>query len=129
MGFVLFVSLILVGCNQEERTIEVNEMNETDANEVKQIMENYEEIYGGRAIIVDDQLLVAVQSKPWLDYKKTKIEKNLKKQLEERLPDYEVTVSADFKLYWETEKLLDETDEEKIVKKVEKLKKLKEEET
>lgn len=129
MGFVLFVSLILVGCNQEERTIEVNEMNETDANEVKQIMENYEEIYGGRAIIVDDQLLVAVQSKPWLDYKKTKIEKNLKKKLEEILPEYDITVSSDYKLYWEAQKLLDEEDSEKVKEKVEKLKKLKKEET
>lgn len=128
MGFVLFVSLVLVGCN-DEKTIEVNEMNETDASEVKGIIENYKDIYGGRAIFVDDQLLVAVQSKPWLDYRKTKLEKKLKNELEERFPNYDVTVSADFKLYFEAEKLLDEEDEEKVAKKVEKLKKLKEEET
>lgn len=127
--FPLFLSIFLFGCNEEEKTIEVNNASGEEVEEVTTVIENKDEIYSGRAIFVEDQLLVAVQAKPWLDYKKTKIEKDLKEQLNERFPNYEITVSADYKLYWEAQKLLTEEDTEKVKEKVEKLKKLSKEET
>lgn len=129
MVFPLLVAMFLIGCNNEEKTIEVNNASSSDVEEVTTIIENNNEIYSGRAIFVEDQMLVAVQAKPWLDYKKTKIEKKLKEQLEEKFPNYEITVSADYKLYWESQKLLKEEDTEKVMDKVEKLKKLSKEET
>jgi len=125
----LLLFMFLTGCNDDQKTLEVNDIGGEESEKVKIIMENEEEIYSGRAIFVEDQLLVAVQAKPWLDYKKTKIEKNLKKKLEESFPEYDITVSSDYKLYWEAQKLLKEDDGEKLKKKVEKLKKLKKEET
>ncbi|MBB5149243.1 YhcN/YlaJ family sporulation lipoprotein [Ureibacillus thermosphaericus] len=124
----IFLSILLVGCN-DEKTLEVNNANGEEVKEVAAIIKNEDEINSGRAIFVEDQLLVAVQAKPWLDYKKTKIEKNLKKKLEEILPEYDITVSSDYKLYWEAQKLLKEEDSEKVKEKLEKLKKLKKEET
>ncbi|MEK4253262.1 YhcN/YlaJ family sporulation lipoprotein [Ureibacillus sp. FSL K6-2830] len=124
----IFISILLVGCN-DEKTLEVNNANGEEVKEVAAIIKNEDEINSGRAIFVEDQLLVAVQAKPWLDYKKTKIEKNLKKKLEEILPEYDITVSSDYKLYWEAQKLLKEEDSEKVKEKLEKLKKLKKEET
>ncbi|WP_096550524.1 YhcN/YlaJ family sporulation lipoprotein [Ureibacillus thermosphaericus] len=124
----IFLSILLVGCN-DEKTLEVNNANGEEVKEVAAIIKNEDEINSGRAIFVEDQLLVAIQAKPWLDYKKTKIEKNLKKKLEEILPEYDITVSSDYKLYWEAQKLLKEEDSEKVKEKLEKLKKLKKEET
>ncbi|WP_339288989.1 hypothetical protein [Ureibacillus sp. FSL K6-0786] len=126
--FPIFLSVFLFGCN-DEKTLEVNSMNGQEVEEVTTIMKNEDDIYSGRAILVEDQLLVAIQAKPWLDYKKTKIEKNLKKKLEEILPEYDITVSSDFKLYWEAQKLITEEDSEKVKKQLNKLKKLKKEET
>lgn len=110
--FPIFLSVFLFGCN-DEKTLEVNSMNGQEVEEVTTIMKNEDDIYSGRAILVEDQLLVAIQAKPWLDYKKTKIEKNLKKKLEEILPEYDITVSSDFKLYWEAQKLITEEDSER----------------
>ena len=124
----IFLSVFLLGCN-DEKTLEVNNANGEEVKEVAAIIKNEDEINSGRAIFVEDQLLVAVQAKPWLDYKKTKIEKNLKKKLEESFPEYDITVSSDFKLYWEAQKLIKEEDSEKVKKKFKKLKKLKKEET
>lgn len=124
----IFLSILLVGCN-DEKILEVNNANGEEVKEVAAIIKNEDEINSGRAIFAEDQLLVAFQAKPWLDYKKTKIEKNLKKKLEEILPEYDITVSSDYKLYWEAQKLLKEEDSEKVKEKLEKLKKLKKEET
>lgn len=72
--FPIFLSVFLFGCN-DEKTLEVNNANGEEVKEVAAIIKNEDEINSGRAIFVEDQLLVAVQAKPWLDYKKTKIEK------------------------------------------------------
>ncbi|MCP1143828.1 YhcN/YlaJ family sporulation lipoprotein [Lysinibacillus endophyticus] len=130
IAWTLFcIPFFLFGCSGEQ-TVEVNNTvnNETDVG-VREVINNSNEVYAGNAIFVDNQLLVAVQAKPWLDYKKKKIEKNLKKQIEEKFPDLEVFVSADYKLFWETQKLLEEEDEKKISDEVEKLKDLAKEET
>jgi len=119
MALPICFAILLMGCN-DEKTLEVNNLGGEEAEEVKAIMENEESIYSGRAIFVEDQLMVAVQAKPWLDYKK---------KLKESFPEYDITVSSDYKLYWEAQKLLDEEDSEKVKEKVEKLKKLKKEET
>lgn len=125
----LFLSTCLVGCTNNEKTIEVNNGTPEDKEVVTSAIENRDDIYSGRAIFVEDQLLVAIQAKPWLDYKKTKIEKSLEEELKERLPNYDITVSSDFKLYWEAQKLLTEEDLAKMKDQVEKLKKLSKEET
>ncbi|BDH60905.1 hypothetical protein MTP04_10350 [Lysinibacillus sp. PLM2] len=131
MVFFFFVPFILVGCSSNEKTIEVVDVldDAEKREEVREAMNNNNDIYSGTAILVDDQLLVAVQSKPWLDFRKEKIEQDLQTQLEEQYPDMNVLVSADFKLYWEANKLVNEEDKQKVSERVEKLKNLVKEET
>jgi len=128
--FSLFIiSLFLTGCSGE-KTIEINnQTNEDDRVAVEEIIQNTSEVYNGAAVFIEDHLLVAIQAKPWLDFKKRKIEKKMEEQLEEKFPDLNVLVSADYKLFWESKKLLEEEDEQKVKKQVEKLKKLAKEET
>lgn len=93
------------------------------------MIKNTEEVYTGTAIFVEDELLVAIQVKPWLGFKERKVEKRLQKEIEEKYPDLNVVVSTDYKMHWETQKLLEEEDQKKVSEKVDKLKKLAKEET
>lgn len=130
MALALFcIPFFLFGCSGEQLVEVKNTANAEQNQNVEEVIKNSNDVYAGNAIFIDDQLLVAVQAKPWLDYKKSKIEKNLKKQIEEKYPNLEVFVSADYKLYWETQKLLEEEDEKKVSDELEKLKKLAKEET
>ncbi len=131
MAFFFFVPLLLAGCSGNEKTIEVYDVFDDAGNrvEVREVLNSNEDIYSGTAIFADNQLLVAVQAKPWLDYKKEKIEKELTKQFEEKFPEYDVLVSADYKLFWEANKLVNEEDQQKVIDQVKKLKDLKKEET
>lgn len=126
---LFFISLFIAGCS-DEKTIEINnQYNDEQSGAIKDVIENTNSVHSGAAVFVEDYLLVAIQAKPWLDFKKRKIEKQMKEQLEEEFPDLNVVVSADYKLYWESQKLLEEKDEEKVKKEVEKLQKLAKEET
>lgn len=126
---LFFTALLIAGCSGE-KTIEVNDSRNSEQSEmVKEVIRDTNEVHSGAAVLAEDQLLVAVQAKPWLDFKKRKIEKSMQKQLEEKFTDLKVLVSTDYKLYWETKKLLHETDEQKVIDEVKKLKKLAKEET
>lgn len=127
--FLIFISLSIAGCSGEQ-TIEINHnTNDEKQRTVEEVIESTDEVHSGTALFAEDHLLVAVQAKPWLDFKKRKIEQQLKEQLEKQFPHLNVVVSADYKLYRESKKLLAETDEQKVKKQVEKLKKLAKEET
>lgn len=126
---LIFATLFITGCSGEKKVQINNDMNDEQNEMVNQVIEDTNEVHSAIAVFAEDQLLVAVQAKPWLDYKKRKIEKELKKELEKKFPNLKVAVSADYKLYWESQKLLDEEDDKKVTKQVEKLKKLAREET
>lgn len=127
---IFFIPIFLFGCSNE-KTIKVLDMSEDEEKriEVEEMMKNTEEVYNGTAILVDEELLVAIQVKPWLGYKEQKVEKKLQKQLEEQYPNLKILVSSDFKMYWESQKLLEEKDQQKVNKEVKSLKKLAKEET
>ncbi|HWL27138.1 MAG TPA: hypothetical protein VNR38_25860 [Ureibacillus sp.] len=129
--YFFFVPFLLAGCSGNEKTIEVYDAFEGAEKrvEVREVLDRNDDIYSGTAIFVDNELLVAVQAKPWLDYKKEKIEKELTKQFEEQFSDLNVLVSADYKLYWEANKLKNEKDQKRVADGVEKLKGLVKEET
>lgn len=131
IAFFFFVPLLLAGCSDNDKTIEVYDVLD-DAEkrvEVREILDSNEDIYSGTAIFVNNDLLVAVQAKPWLDYKKEKIEKELTEQFEEQFSQLDVLVSADYKLFWEANKLINEEDSKKVEDQVKKLKELEKEET
>ncbi|WP_168193805.1 YhcN/YlaJ family sporulation lipoprotein [Lysinibacillus sp. SGAir0095] len=125
-----FIPLFLIGCSNEQ-TIQVSGVatDEEKRTEIEDLIRNMEDVYTGTAIMVEDEVLVAIQVKPWLGFKEQKVEKKLQKEIEEKYPDLNVVVSSDFKMHWETQKLLEEEDEKKVTDEVKKLKDLAKEET
>ena len=72
----------------------------------------------------ENDLITGVTVKTFSRFKKEKIEKELKKKLEKLYPEMDVTVSADSKIWMETNKLSIQDDKKDIGKKIEKLKSL-----
>lgn len=128
---MLFLSpLFLIGCSNEQ-TIQVSGISTDEGKrvEIEDMIRESQEVYSGTAIMVDNELLVAIQVKPWLGFKEQKVEKKLQKVIEEKYPDLNVLVSSDYKMHWETQKLLEEEDNKKVTEEVKKLKDLAKEET
>ncbi|WP_052130313.1 YhcN/YlaJ family sporulation lipoprotein [Ureibacillus sinduriensis] len=127
---LFFVPLFLIGCSNEQ-TIEISGVSTDEVKkvEIEDMIRNSKEVYSGTAIMVNNELLVAIQVKPWLGFKEQKVEKKLQKEIEEKYPDLDVLVSSDYKMHWETQKLLEEGDSTKVTEEVKKLKSLAKEET
>jgi len=127
---LLLIPLFLIGCSNEQ-TVQVAGVStdEEKRAEIENLIQNTKDVYTGTAIMVEDELLLAIQVKPWLGFKEQKVEKKLQKELEEKYPDLNVLVSSDYKMHWETQKLLDEKDEKKVEDEVKFLKDLAKEET
>ena len=130
LAVILLIPLFLIGCSNEP-TIQVSGIaaDEAKRSEIENLIRDTEDVYTGTAIMVEDDLLVAIQVNPWLGFKEQKVEKRLQKEIEETYPDMNVLVSSDFKMHWETQKLLEEDDEKKATDEVKKLKDLAKEET
>jgi len=92
----LLVSLsLLSGCGEKEKfVIYGSSENEKDVESI--LKEDYVE--KTTVIQYDDSMLVAVQIKPWEKWRKAKLEKKLQKKFDEKYPNKEVFVSADYKI-------------------------------
>lgn len=130
LAFVLFVPFLLFGCSKEQsiQTADAS-IDEKDRLEIEDMVKSKKEVYSGTVILVDNELLVAIQVNPWIGFKEQKVEKRLQKEIEEKYPDLDVVVSSDYKILWESEKLLKEEDEQKVSDEMKKLKELAKEET
>ncbi|QGG53830.1 hypothetical protein GDS87_03805 [Lysinibacillus pakistanensis] len=124
----LLVSLsLLSGCGEKEKFV-IYGSSEKD-KEVESILK---EDYVDKTTVIqyDDSMLVAVQIKPWDKWRKTKLEKKLQKKFDEKFPNKEVFVSADYKIYYEANKIKKDKVENNILSdKITELKKLAKEET
>lgn len=127
---LLLIPLFLIGCSNEQ-TIQVSGIATDDEEKagIEDVIRSDKDVYMGTAIMVEDELLIAIQVKPWLGFKEQKVEKRLQKEIEEKYPDLNVLVSSDYKMHWETQKLLEEQDEKKVTDELKKLKELAKEET
>ncbi|WP_234417325.1 MULTISPECIES: YhcN/YlaJ family sporulation lipoprotein [unclassified Lysinibacillus] len=124
------VVLLLVGCNDQEKVVMYPETNDEQmSKEIQKLLEEAKEIEEANVVFMQNELFVAMQLKPFDKWKKQKYEKDWKKKLEKKFPDETVHVSTDFKLFWESTKLMDEKNHEKVLEKIQKLKKLAKEET
>ena len=122
--------ILLAGCGREEKVEMYQHINDTEKKEeLKEMVEKSKDIDQANVILIDDKLLAALQVTPWKRYKKQKIESEWQKKLEKKYPNLKVTVSTDFKLYWESTKLLEEENRKKVIDKIDSLKKLAKEET
>lgn len=124
----LLVSLsLLSGCGEKEKfVIYGSSENEKDVESI--LKEDYVE--KTTVIQYDDSMLVAVQIKPWDKWRKTKLEKKLQKKFDKKFPNKKVFVSADYKIYYEANKIKKDKVENNILSdKITELKKLAKEET
>jgi len=124
----LLVSLsLLSGCGEKEKfVIYGSSENEKDVESI--LKEDY--VDKTTVIQYDDSMLIAVQIKPWEKWRKAKLEKKLQKKFDEKYPNKEVFVSADYKIYYEANKIKKDKVENNILSdKITELKKLAKEET
>ncbi|RHW39849.1 hypothetical protein D1B33_03075 [Lysinibacillus yapensis] len=125
-----FVPFFLIGCSNEQIVkVSNNAADGEKREEIENLIRDTKEVYTGTAILAGDELLVAIQVNPWLGYKEQKVEKKLQKEIKEKYPDLHVLVSSDYKMHWESQKLLNEKDSKKLKDEVKKLKDLAKEET
>ena len=100
----------------------------TDPNEesekAEELFKNDKRVTSAVTVFHEDDLITGVSLKTFSRFKKGKIEKELKKKMEKLYPEKDVTVSADSKIWMETNKLIDSDDKKDNGKKIEKLKSL-----
>ena len=122
--------LFLTGCTEREK---VSTYTMTDnapyQQEVEQLFKDNSEIEQVNIVVIENELFVAMQLKPMKKWNREKIEERWQKKLEEQFSTSVVSVSADFKLFWESAKLMEEKDQQKMLKQLQHLKKLSKEET
>ncbi|WP_342533970.1 YhcN/YlaJ family sporulation lipoprotein [Lysinibacillus sp. FSL K6-0057] len=125
---LLVVLSLLNGCAEKEKFIVYG--SPQNESEVEALIK--EEDYVDRSTVIqyDDSMLVAVQIEPWKKWKKTKLEKKLQKRLEEKYPNKDVFVSADYKIFYEANKIKkDQVEDNKLSDKITELIELAKEET
>ena len=127
---VLIMAVFLVGCNEEAKVERKQISNSGDElGKIEQLLIKEKAIDKATIIAIEDEFMVAIRLKPWLNYKKRGLESDLKKKLEKIVPKEKIAVSSDFKLYHESKKLLKKENTKEAKKDLEKMKKLMEEET
>jgi len=125
----LLVSLsLLSGCGEKEKfTVYGSPENE---KEIKTILKEQDFVDKTTVIQYDNSMLVAAQIKPWDKWNKAKLEKKLQKKFDEKFPNKDVFVSADYKLFYEANKIKkDQMEDTKLNDKITELKELAKEET
>lgn len=129
-GWLLIGLLLLAGCGEREKVMMYpNSSDEQEAKGIKQTLEKADEIEKANVVFLQNELFVSLQLKPFDKWNKQKHEKEWKEKLEKEFPNETVHVSSDFKLFWESTKLMEEKDQQKVLDEVQKLKKLIKEET
>ncbi|MFS0574477.1 hypothetical protein AB1K83_02455 [Sporosarcina sp. 179-K 3D1 HS] len=125
IAFSLLV--FLSGCTGNGIRI-YNETDE-DSSKAEELFKKDERLMSVSALFYEEQLLTGVRVDTFSRFRKGKIEKELKKKLEKLYPDMDITVSADSKILYEATKLINESDQKDIGKKIDDLKSLLKEET
>lgn len=139
---LIFASLLAAGCQQEARGMdspnivhtsssrENNQQVETAAEE--SLKNSFSQIKDVVAVEGGDHLLIAYQLAHFDRFRSKEIEGKVQKALEKKFPNYDVILSGDLKIFWETQKLAKNEknlSEKKMKEKILNLKKLKEEQT
>ncbi|RAK15344.1 sporulation lipoprotein YhcN/YlaJ [Anoxybacillus vitaminiphilus] len=143
---VLFIFSILFGCakekeNQQQSLQNFNitrtstketadaHLNQTAAKQAVQRISQKREVKDVVAVNTKKKLLLAYQVKHLQRFRMKQIEKEVKEELENLFPDYDVIISSDMKLFWKTEELKrklskDGINEKEVNKQIKKLEKL-----
>ena len=125
---VLFLTLIVLsGCSWNG--IRSYDGSEEESKKAEKLFKNDKRVTAAATVLHEDDVITGVSLTSFSRFNKGKIERELKKEMEKLYPEKDVTVSADSKIWIETNKLIDSDDKKGIGKKIEKLKSLLKEET
>ncbi|MFJ7649998.1 YhcN/YlaJ family sporulation lipoprotein [Lysinibacillus sp. NPDC097279] len=125
---LLVCMTLLIGCTEKEKFIVYG--SPQNEEELESLLKEEKFVEKSTVIQYDDKMLVAVQIKPIKKWNKTKLEKKLQKKLDEKYPNKEIFVSADYKIFYEANKIKkDQLEDNKLSKKITELTKLAKEET
>ncbi|WP_235473297.1 YhcN/YlaJ family sporulation lipoprotein [Lysinibacillus macroides] len=125
---LLAVLMLLNGCAEKEKFIVYG--SPQNEGEVEALIKEEDFVDRTTVIQYDDSMLVAVQIKPWDKWKKAKLEKKLQKKFDKKYPNKDVFVSADYKIFYEANKIKkDQIEDNKLSDKITELIKLAKEET
>lgn len=127
LGLVVIVLVMLTGCSGNG--IRIHNDSSEDARKAEEVFMKDQRLTSVVTVFHDKDLLTGVSLKTFSRFNKEKIEKGLKKKLEKLYPELDVTVSADSKIWMETNKLINSDDEKDIGEKIDELKLLLKEET
>ena len=119
--------MLLAGCSKDAYRYE--NFTEEETSEAKQLIKQDKRIKSAAVLFHDEKLLAGIRVETSSRYKKKKVAKELQKKLEEQYPDMDVTVSADSKILYEANKLIDKGKEQGLDKKIDQLISLLKEET
>lgn len=128
-GLLIIIVFLLLGCSNVKNDIRVQNNSSEDPVKIKELLTKDERIKSAAVLFHERELLTAVRMKTFSRFSKRKIGKELEKKLKEYYPELNVTVSVDNKILMEMNKLMDMKKQEKVSKKIKKLKSLIKEET
>ncbi|MBD8035647.1 YhcN/YlaJ family sporulation lipoprotein [Solibacillus sp. A46] len=122
--------LILTGCGDREKVMTYSKTDNTQhQHEVEKLFEKDSDIEQVNIVVIENEIFVAMQLKPLKKWNRQKIEDRWQKKLEKQYEGSTVNVSADFKMFWESSKLMEEKNQKKMMEELKHLKKLAKEET
>ncbi|AYC29032.1 hypothetical protein [Paenisporosarcina cavernae] len=124
--------IVLSGCSSDLAINLFDASKSTDETAIRSIFEEEDSLESVDIVFYDHTVVAAVEVNPWKKYKKAKLEKKYQKKLEKMLPEHEVLVSADLKIRWELEKVLNHPGKatvEKLSKSLDRIQRLSKEET
>lgn len=127
LGLIIVVLTMLAGCS--ENGIRIHNDSSEDATKAEKVFMQDSHLTAVVTVFHENDLLTGVTLKTFSRFKKEKIEKSLKEQLEKLYPELEITVSADSKIWMETNKLINSDHKKDMSEKIDKLKLLLKEET
>ena len=127
---VVALLLFLTACG-DDVVIQSNEQqhNTSIQQKIEEKLKADEAITKANIISVNDEWLISYEMKPLEKWRKKKHLNSLKKEIEKIDSSQKFIISNDYKLFIESEKLLELRDDKKIKNKMKELKKLMEEET
>lgn len=127
LGLMMVVLVMLAGCS--ENGIRIHNDSSEDVRKAEELFMKDNHLTAVVTVFHANDLLTGVTLKTFSRFKKEKIEKSLKEKLEKLYPELDVTVSADSKIWLETNKLINSDHEKNLGERIDKLKLLLKEET